>query len=147
MDEHPDLAALRARLDEEERAYVSLLAALDGLAALPVPAERLPELPEKLAQLNRAWELPGPPDERGLSRIVHHKRWELFAPVFQRQTEFNSTLVQILNGYLGQTGSLPKWNFAKYLVGKDGKVIQFFDSKVTPEDKELRGAIDAALVR
>jgi len=55
MDEHPDLAALRARLDEEERAYVSLLAALDGLAALPVPAERLPELPEKLAQLNRAW--------------------------------------------------------------------------------------------
>ena len=106
MDEHPDLAALRARLDEEERAYASLLAALDGLAALPVPAERLPELPEKLAQLNRAWELPGPPDERGLSRIVHHKRWELFAPVFQRQTEFNSTLVQILNGYLEQTAAL-----------------------------------------
>jgi len=49
--------------------------------------------------------------------------------------------------YLGQTGSLPSWNFAKYLVGKDGKVIQFFNSKVTPEAKELRDAIDAALAK
>ena len=65
MDEHPDLAALRARLDEEERAYASLLAALDALAAFArCPRERLPELPEQMAHLNRVWELPGPPDER-----------------------------------------------------------------------------------
>lgn len=47
--------------------------------------------------------------------------------------------------WLGQTGNLPKWNFSKYLIGKDGKVIAFFDSKVTPEDPELRGAIEKAL--
>jgi SAM-dependent methyltransferase len=34
------------------------------------------------------------------------KRWEHFAPVFQRQTEFNSTLVQMLNGYLDETARL-----------------------------------------
>ena len=33
MDDHPELAALRTRLAEEERAYASLLAALDALAA------------------------------------------------------------------------------------------------------------------
>lgn len=44
-----------------------------------------------------------------------------------------------------QTGKLPNWNFCKYLVGKDGKVIAFYPSKVTPDDKELRAAIDAAL--
>jgi glutathione peroxidase len=49
--------------------------------------------------------------------------------------------------YLGQSGELPRWNFAKYLVGKDGKVIRFFDSKVTPESTDLRQAIDAALAR
>jgi glutathione peroxidase len=49
--------------------------------------------------------------------------------------------------YFGQSGELPRWNFAKYLVGKDGKVIRFFDSKVTPESPELRQAIDAALAR
>jgi glutathione peroxidase len=42
-------------------------------------------------------------------------------------------------------GSLPTWNFAKYLVGRDGKVLQFFGSKVTPEAPELRAAIDKAV--
>jgi glutathione peroxidase len=44
-------------------------------------------------------------------------------------------------------GELPSWNFAKYVIGKDGKVVKFFGSKVTPDDKELRAAIDAALAR
>jgi glutathione peroxidase len=43
------------------------------------------------------------------------------------------------------TGKEPNWNFCKYLVGKDGKVVKFWSSKTTPESAELRGAIDAAL--
>ena len=47
--------------------------------------------------------------------------------------------------WLGQTGNLPKWNFSKYLIGKDGKVVAFFPSNVTPESPELRQAIESAL--
>lgn len=39
----------------------------------------------------------------------------------------------------------PKWNFHKYLVGKDGQVIRSFGHRVKPDDAELRAAIDAAL--
>jgi glutathione peroxidase len=39
----------------------------------------------------------------------------------------------------------PTWNFCKYLVDKNGKVISEFPSKVTPESRELRDAIDAQL--
>jgi glutathione peroxidase len=39
----------------------------------------------------------------------------------------------------------PKWNFHKYLVGKDGRVVRAFESKVTPDDPALRKAIDDAL--
>ena len=39
----------------------------------------------------------------------------------------------------------PAWNFHKYLVGKDGQVLQAFPSKVAPESAELRAAIEAAL--
>ena len=39
----------------------------------------------------------------------------------------------------------PKWNFHKYLVGKDGNVKQAFASNVAPDAPELRAAIDAAL--
>ena len=49
--------------------------------------------------------------------------------------------------WLGQTGNLPKWNFSKYLIGKDGKVVAFFPSNVTPEDPTLRAAIAKALAQ
>jgi glutathione peroxidase len=39
----------------------------------------------------------------------------------------------------------PSWNFCKYLIDPNGKVLKFFPSKVKPEDKELTDAIDAAL--
>lgn len=41
----------------------------------------------------------------------------------------------------------PRWNFHKYLIGKDGQVLAAFSSKVTPESAELRGAIDQALAK
>ena len=47
--------------------------------------------------------------------------------------------------YLGASGHLPAWNFAKYVVGKDGRVRAFFPSDVTPEDPALRRAIADAL--
>lgn len=39
----------------------------------------------------------------------------------------------------------PAWNFHKYLVGRDGQVIQAFSSKVTPGGAELKAALEAAL--
>ncbi|MPQ58997.1 glutathione peroxidase [Duganella sp. FT27W] len=43
------------------------------------------------------------------------------------------------------TGKAPAWNFHKYLIGRDGKVLTNFGSKVTPEDKQLVGAVEKAL--
>lgn len=39
----------------------------------------------------------------------------------------------------------PKWNFHKYLVSKDGRVLQAFASQVAPDSPELIKAIEAAL--
>jgi glutathione peroxidase len=49
--------------------------------------------------------------------------------------------------FLGRGGQLPTWNFSKYVVGRDGQVVAFFPSDVTPESRELRAAIEAALAR
>ena len=43
------------------------------------------------------------------------------------------------------TGKEPKWNFTKYLIGRDGKVIEYYPSKVTPDDKALVDQIERAL--
>jgi glutathione peroxidase len=39
----------------------------------------------------------------------------------------------------------PKWNFHKYLVGRDGKLIAAYPSKVTPESAELTTALTKAI--
>jgi glutathione peroxidase len=44
-----------------------------------------------------------------------------------------------------ETGEVPGWNFCKYLVGKDGRVLAFYKSGVEPDADELRGAIEKAL--
>jgi glutathione peroxidase len=38
-----------------------------------------------------------------------------------------------------------KWNFGKFLIGKDGKFIARYDSNVTPGDQKLVEAIETAL--
>ena len=38
-----------------------------------------------------------------------------------------------------------KWNFTKFLIGKDGSVIARFESSVAPDDPKLTQAIDKAL--
>jgi glutathione peroxidase len=47
--------------------------------------------------------------------------------------------------FLGSSGNLPAWNFSKYVIGKDGRVVAFFPSAVTPDAPELRAAISKAL--
>jgi glutathione peroxidase len=43
------------------------------------------------------------------------------------------------------TGEAPKWNFTKYLIDRSGKVVDYFPSKVTPEDPQLVGKIEQEL--
>ena len=47
--------------------------------------------------------------------------------------------------YLTQNAGEVKWNFTKFLVGKDGRVITKFDSAVKPDAPELTAAVEKAL--
>jgi glutathione peroxidase len=38
-----------------------------------------------------------------------------------------------------------KWNFSKFLIGPDGKILKRFESKVKPDSAELVQAVEAAL--
>jgi glutathione peroxidase len=38
-----------------------------------------------------------------------------------------------------------KWNFGKFLIGKDGKILKRFEPKTTPDAPEVVAAIEAAL--
>ena len=74
-------------------------------------------------------------------RLTYDVSFPMFAKVVTRPGADQSPVYRLL----GASGNLPQWNFAKYLVGKDGRVIAFYPSDVTPESRQLRAAIDKAL--
>ena len=45
------------------------------------------------------------------------------------------------------SGSTPKWNFHKYLIGRDGRTVKAYTSFTTPEDGALLRDIRAELAR
>jgi glutathione peroxidase len=47
--------------------------------------------------------------------------------------------------FLNTKHDAPRWNFHKFVVGKDGQVVRAFGDGVSPADPDLRAAIDAAL--
>ncbi|HEX2593473.1 MAG TPA: glutathione peroxidase [Rhizomicrobium sp.] len=53
-------------------------------------------------------------------------------------------LYKWIAGELGE-GAAPKWNFHKYLIGKDGSIAGTFGSRTEPMAPEIVDAIDAAL--
>jgi glutathione peroxidase len=44
-----------------------------------------------------------------------------------------------------ESGNTPKWNFYKYLLDRNGRVIGSFNSTVSPNDKQLVTKIEQLL--
>jgi glutathione peroxidase len=53
-------------------------------------------------------------------------------------------LYKWIAGELGEDVA-PKWNFHKYLIGKDGSIAGTFGSRTEPNDAAMNSAIDEAL--
>nr|WP_229518611.1 glutathione peroxidase [Massilia sp. PAMC28688] len=66
-------------------------------------------------------------------------------PMFAKSAVTGSSANPLHSQLTRITGKEPKWNFTKYLIGRNGKVIEHFPSKVTPEDKQLVARIEQAL--
>jgi len=66
-------------------------------------------------------------------------------PMFAKSVVSGSAPNPLFANLIKITGKAPAWNFHKYLIDRNGKVIDNFASKVTPGDKQLVGAVEKAL--
>lgn len=66
--------------------------------------------------------------------------FDMFAPIAVRGRDADP-----LFRALAEQSTTPKWNFYKYVVDRQGKVVASFSSRVKPEDEKLRAAIEQAL--
>jgi glutathione peroxidase len=87
---------------------------------------------------------PGTPEE--ISTFCK-KNYGVTFPMFSKLVTKAGPDQSPIYALLGKGRELPSWNFAKYVVAKDGRVVAFFNSKVLPDDKALRETIEAELAR
>ncbi len=86
---------------------------------------------------------PGTPEE---IREFCTTQYSVTFPMFEKVVTKAGAKQSPVYGSLGKAaGELPKWNFGKYLVGRNGEVIAFFAPNVVPEDPKLVSSIEAAL--
>ena len=66
-------------------------------------------------------------------------------PMFSKSVVSGASPNPLYVNLIKITGKTPAWNFHKYLIDRNGKVIESFPSKVTPTDKQLVSAVEKAL--
>ncbi len=87
---------------------------------------------------------PGTPEEIAtFCKRTYDVDFPMFSKVVTKAGDNQSQIYKFLGSY----GELPKWNFSKYVVNKQGKIVAFFPSKVKPEDPEVKEAISKALAQ
>ena len=73
------------------------------------------------------------------------RTYDVTFPLFEKVVTKAGAGQSPVYAFLGGTGHLPAWNFSKYVVDRNGKVVAFFPSRVAPDAPELRAAIEKAL--
>ena len=75
-------------------------------------------------------------------------KYSVTFPLFDK-LEVNGTqrspLYSLLAGKTSPVAGDIKWNFTKFLVGRDGQILKRFESRVTPESPDVTTAVEAAL--
>jgi glutathione peroxidase len=66
-------------------------------------------------------------------------------PMFEKVHVVGEQAAPLYRDLAKASGQAPQWNFHKYLVGRDGRLIAGYASKTAPDDPALLAAIEAAL--
>jgi glutathione peroxidase len=66
-------------------------------------------------------------------------------PMFEKTTVKGSDAHPFYVALAESSGTYPKWNFHKYLIGRDGQYVEQFSPRTKPDDKDLVASVEAAL--
>ena len=85
---------------------------------------------------------PGTEEEiQEFCRLTYSVRFPMFEKTTVKEGDAHPLYVRLAD----ESGTYPQWNFHKYLVGRDGKLIAEFSPRTEPYDDELLTRIKTAL--
>lgn len=74
-------------------------------------------------------------------RLTYKVRFPMFEKVTVKEGEAHPFFERLA----GAAGTYPTWNFHKFLIGRDGKLIAEFSPRTQPYNEDLVAKIEAAL--
>jgi glutathione peroxidase len=66
-------------------------------------------------------------------------------PMFEKVHVVGDAATPLYKQLAATAGEAPKWNFHKYLIGRDGQLIASYGSRTAPDDAAVVAAIEKAL--
>lgn len=66
-------------------------------------------------------------------------------PMFEKTSVKKGTADPFFKYLAEHAGAYPKWNFYKYLIDRDGNVVDYYSSVTAPDSKKLISAIERLL--
>jgi glutathione peroxidase len=72
-------------------------------------------------------------------------RYDVKFPMYAKISVKGDDIHPLYRFLTDKSGGDIQWNFTKFLIGKDGELLQRFEPNVTPESPEMTGAIEKAL--
>jgi len=75
-------------------------------------------------------------------------RYSVTFPLFDKIEVNGANRAPLYTSLAGKDSPYPgdiKWNFSKFLIGRDGKILKRFESGVVPNSPQVTQAIEAAL--
>ena len=66
-------------------------------------------------------------------------------PMFAASSVRGESANPLFRQLQAQGATAPKWNFYKYLIGRDGRLVESFSSMTSPDSRSLVGAIEKSL--
>lgn len=103
----------------------------DGLAVLGVPSDDFFQESDDAAE----------------TAEVCYVNFGVTFPMAQTQPVRGSDATPLFKELAEQAGGAPRWNFYKYVVDRNGQVVDYFSSKVEPDDPKLIAAVEKALAK
>ena len=68
-------------------------------------------------------------------------------PMFTKTTVTGKNAHPLYKQLASQSGAVPRWNFFKYVVGRDGQVVASFGSTTGPTDARLLRQVEQLLAK
>jgi glutathione peroxidase len=75
------------------------------------------------------------------------RKYSVTFPMYSKISVKGSDIAPLYEYLTKSTGGDIKWNFTKFLIGKDGTIIARFESPVKPDDPKVTAAIEKALAQ